>query len=739
MLFDGLFALALEEVRENSVSAIRAHAFNNGEPLRIDVFETGEEWQYVWTRDIAYAVDLALASLDPMRCARSLMYKTSGLKESVGQGGEQILQDTGSGGSYPVSTDRIVWALAAARLVHHLSTLEQQEWIARTLPILCNTIEQDRRLVFNTSTGLYRGEQSFLDWREQTYPHRTKDNVLPIAMSECVSTNVTHYLILAAAADGCDRQGDSPTAQKYAAWASDLKDAINTQLFDEEAGLYAGYLLTDVTAAVRVHRYDLLGQALAILSGIADEARAHRILNSYPTGPFGPPVVWPQEPTVPIYHNHAIWPFVTAYWIKAARKVGHASAAAAGIASLVRGVAAHQSNMENLDFASGDIHAHAFGLSGPVMNSRRQLWSVAGYVSMVQDVIFGMETSADGIRFHPYMPAATRERFFADKREIHLRQVIYRGKRIDITLYLPETHSTRSLSFQSAKVNDRLIDDGFVRFDALQATNVWHVYLAESRDEHAESLRTIEDFSNPRTHFGPPEPQWRPIGQDGLAAVEGRIKLHYEPAGDRDVVYNIYRDGQCVARHVKALEWIDPDSADYTIRVRQYAIESVYPETGNHSHVSATRMFVPIRPEEKTTKQRRQRCDRKPIRISFRVPQAGRYVLRLIYANGNGAINTGLTCAIKRLSVRDARGDELITAYAVFPQTGGGNIFQPSSPLTVALSASGDYTMRIDEDEICRNMSYFKHNETYTGHEGGGPLPVNVIRVDSVAALWLSP
>ena len=36
-----------------------------------------------------------------------------------------IIQDTGSGGSYPVSTDRVVWALGAYETPKHLPSNEQ--------------------------------------------------------------------------------------------------------------------------------------------------------------------------------------------------------------------------------------------------------------------------------------------------------------------------------------------------------------------------------------------------------------------------------------------------------------------------------------------------------------------------------------------------------------------------------------------------------------------------------------
>lgn len=76
-MFDGLFALAMEEVRQNSVESISDEAFNEGGPIGCPCFRTGEKWPYVWTRDTAYAVDLALALVDPRRASNSLLFKLS--------------------------------------------------------------------------------------------------------------------------------------------------------------------------------------------------------------------------------------------------------------------------------------------------------------------------------------------------------------------------------------------------------------------------------------------------------------------------------------------------------------------------------------------------------------------------------------------------------------------------------------------------------------------------------------
>ena len=744
-LLDALFALALEEVRENSVAEIRADGFNDGLPQKLEAFETGELWNYVWTRDVSYAVDLSLASLDVERCVRSLLYKTSGLKHSVSVGsGEQILQDTGSGGSYPVSTDRVIWALAAARVRHFLpDAAAQASWTARTLPILCATIEQDRRLVFNPRTGLYRGEQSFLDWREQTYPARTKHNCLAIGTSEALSTNVGHFIILHTAAQWLRHAGHGSAADRYAEWSETLRVAINERLYDEEAGLYATYLLAEQTMPIRAKRYDLLGQCLAILAGVADADRAHQLLDNYPTGPHGPPVVHPQESTVPIYHNHAIWPFVTAYWAKAARTVGHADAAAAAVLSKVRGAALFLSNMENLDLASGQVHGLAHGLSGPVINSRRQLWSVAGFVSIVQDVLFGMETTDDAIRFLPLVPIETHARFFADASTMHLRRLNYRGKTIDVTLQLPDNAADTiaaagaAAAFLAAEVevNGRSVGDSFVHFAELAAHNTWTIRLRPATPSKHAKLKRIDEMTNAAAVFAPQTPRWRAIGQDGVELVDGHVRLHFESPSAHEIVFNIYRDGTRVAHGVAANQWTDPEPQGG--RLHEYAVEAMHPRYGNHSYTSEPRSFWASDPQEMNCSS--TMCRQDLIDVPLSIERAGEHLITLRYTNANGAINTGLTCAVKRLEIiDDATGVRVAADYTILPQTGGPEIEHCSAPLVARFHAPGTYQLRIFEDEWSRNMTYFEHNARYTGHEGGGPEPVNVICLNGVRVQWRS-
>jgi hypothetical protein len=115
---------------------------------------------------------------------------------------------------------------------------------------------------------------------------------------------------------------------------------------------------------------------------------------------MGAPVIWPQQLDMPVYHNRAMWPFVTAYGLRAAVAGPQRGVADAAYDSLMRGAALNLSNMENLEWLSGQPllldEAHP-ELIGPVINSSRQLWSVGAYLGMVVRNVFGVSTTATGI------------------------------------------------------------------------------------------------------------------------------------------------------------------------------------------------------------------------------------------------------------------------------------------------------------------------------------------------------
>jgi hypothetical protein len=324
-------------------------------------------------------------------------------------GGLYVMQDTGSGGSWPVSTDRVVWFLGARRL------LDDRAFADTVYRTLIDTLAQDRRYVFDSRIGLYRGETSFLDWREQSYPASTAHNVVFIAQSFALSTNVLHYQALRLAAAMARQHGQMGAAMRYAHQADGLKRAVNGRFFRQDRGLYMSYIGGSVEPEP-FDAYDLLGLDLAITSGVADAQRAREVLEHYPAWSAGSPVIWPERREQPVYHNRAIWPFVSEYTLRAARRVGDPALIALEVRSLMRGAAMNASNMENYSLLSQSTHVPG-KLGGPVVDSPRQLWSVAGYLDMVLRGIFGLE---DDGRIAPKLPASLVPMLFGTGQRISL-------------------------------------------------------------------------------------------------------------------------------------------------------------------------------------------------------------------------------------------------------------------------------------------------------------------------------
>ncbi len=758
VMFDGLYAMAVHEALQNSVAEIKDNAYGHGVPIKLDAYQTGEFWTYVWTRDLAYSVNLALGGFDPQRAVNSLLFKTSVIKSSVVGGfANQIIQDTGSGGSYPVSTDRIVWALGASETLKYLDGEARERFLKQVWPVLRDTIEQDRRLVFDPKSGLYRGEQSFLDWREQTYPGWTKDNVLTIAMSKSLSVNAANYFLLQTAGEYAGRFGHKVDETRYIQWAAELKVAINERFFDPEAGLYGTFLLSDGLNDIRVRRYDLLGESLAILFGIADQYKAKTILKNYPVGPHGPSVVWPQERTVSIYHNQAIWPFVTAYWTKAGRQGNNPEVVNQGVYSLEKLAAFNLSNMENFDFITGRPEVKGQALNGPVINSQRQLWSVAGYLSMVQDVVFGLETSWDGIRFQPFITAKLRNDTFAASEVLELRDFVFRNTRHKVRVHLPNANPQNNgvCAIQNVELNGKKIGNGFVSATSLESSNQWDIFLqAPSSPQQLAPLRVVE-VSNERALFGPLQPTWDETQQGGITVKDGRLALHYRHADTGNVAFNIYRDGQQVAKGVKQTMWVDSSSADLSAAVHTYTVEAVDLQSGNVSHLAPPRRYAVGSQEQVILAKDIQnrggnlvdghhfenwgQPDHELVTKRFSVSRTGSYQLCSEFSNGSGPVNTGITSAVKKIEVVEARSNAAIaTGYLIMPQSGDWKRWDRSSPIAANLSAGVEYTIRLCEDEYSRNMSYLKNNERYTAWPGGGTTGNNFVNIAAFHLLRIS-
>jgi len=344
-------------------------------------WRTGKWWGGVWTRDVNYSTLLACSYMNPM------VTKTSLLKK-VWKG--RIIEDTGTGGSWPVSTDRIVWTLGAWQL--YLVTGDK-DWLHSSYEIVRNTLQQDELTVYDPVTGLVKGESSFLDWREETYPRWMQP--ADIAESECLGTNALFYQANVIAARMAQLCGDADNAAHFQQNANKIKTAINQHLWLEKEGYYGQYLYGRTHKIIST-RSEALGEALCIIFGIADSVQARRIVSSVSLTPFGTPCIHPQIPNIYPYHNNAVWPFVQAYWMWASAIAGNSAAVEHSIAAIYRAAAIFATNQENFVAETGDYHT--------AMNSPNMLWSIAGNLSIAHRIFTGITFEENGLSFRPFVP-----------------------------------------------------------------------------------------------------------------------------------------------------------------------------------------------------------------------------------------------------------------------------------------------------------------------------------------------
>lgn len=351
-----------------------------------ETFMAGAKWDGVWTRDISYSIILSLAHLRPDIARNSLRRKVTD--------DGRIIQDTGTGGSWPCSSDRITWALAAWEV--YLASGDE-EWLIEASRVIQKSLEADEKTVA-MSGQLVRGESSFLDWRQQTYPRWMQP--ADIYESRTLGTNAVFnraYRIMAET--GRVLQWPVTDTLTWDKKAARHQRALNADLWAAKEGYYGQFRYGRPFADQLSPRWEALGEALAVLYGIAPPDRAAAIVKNAPALRWGTPTIWPMIPDVPPYHNQSVWPFVQAYWNWALAKQPAGAALEHGLACLYRPAALFLTNKENLTATDGDF-------KGTEINSDRQLWSVAGDLAMVTRVFFGMDFQPAKLVLAPCVPAA---------------------------------------------------------------------------------------------------------------------------------------------------------------------------------------------------------------------------------------------------------------------------------------------------------------------------------------------
>ena len=603
--------------RLTTSNTLHAAVFNMGLDEMVNAVEpdttlrTGKEWAGVWTRDVSYSIILSMAYMQPEASKISLMKKVNA--------NGRIIQDTGSGGAWPVSSDRMIWAVAAYEVY---KVTGDKEWLKFIYPVIRDSFEDDFKVVYNAESGLVRGETSFIDWREQSYPKwmQTAD----IYNSEAMNTSVVHAEGLRILSKIADELGKKKEAKRYAEAAKSLTDAINRVFWMDDKGYYAMYTYGRENMILNP-RAETLGESLAILFNVASPERAKIISQSNPTTPYGVAIFYPQISDMPSYHNNALWPFVASYWTLACAKAGNEQATLQGFGSVFRPAALFATNKENFNLDNGDIATE--------LNSSNMLWSLSGNIALTCRILFGINYEDNGLSFSPFVP-----KVMADNRT--LSNFTYRDAKLNITV---KGHGQHIKSFM---LNGKECKP-FIPADIKGVNEI--VIEMDCEEIPAQAVNNQPNLKAPLTPIAWIEDGrlcWNPIEYIG----------HYE------VILN----GKRVAKTRQTSYALTEQGEWQVIGVSEAGVESFASEPRSNAD-----RFIVEMPGEKTSMKSAEisyqpltpiagyngngfvETDHSTTAISVTVdvPADGEYAFSLRYANGNGPVNTENKCAIRTLTV----------------------------------------------------------------------------------------
>ncbi|MGV8877749.1 MAG: glycoside hydrolase 100 family protein [Sphingobacteriaceae bacterium] len=229
------------------------------------------------------------------------------------------------------------------------------------------------------------GQLPTSDWRDEQWV---------IGYGLYVNTLVYAYLRMLGLDDRADKFGHD--MQRFTITASTIHHHVHEGLVVKHKPYYALWAYKVYSS----ERFDLLGNSIAILSGLAPKSRAQEMVSwieseceglrkkgdlSVNLPPNFFPFIQPEDPDwIPRYtefnlpgdyHNGGIWPFITAFYVAALVAAGRLQLARQKLFALTEMV--KQSQNRSLEFGFNEWHKAQDGLP---MGQDWQTWSAALYL-----------------------------------------------------------------------------------------------------------------------------------------------------------------------------------------------------------------------------------------------------------------------------------------------------------------------------------------------------------------------
>jgi len=663
-LLEAVYNLSMEEFIKNQYN----------DPQVGTALKTGDLWNKVWTRDSAYSNLLSLSWLEPEiadNCNRKKVHTDTNSGIAVFE------QDTGTGGSYPVSTDKII--LLSSVWETYLSD-GNTENLAYFYDVAYNTMMQDLEVAMDDSTGLLRGETGGIDWRDQTYPDwmssKWNSGMVDIAEGRSAVVNATYvhgYEIMARMADILGKGQEA--IDFWTTAATKLEEAMSTQLWNEDLGIYSSWMYPEYMGNPLSGKGDVLGNGFALWFDVGTEDQIQSILDSYPLVNYGAPTTYPQkmgngEHAQRYYHNRGIWPGWQTMMMVGANLQGNEEMAEEIFDSNIHCAAGYLSNYEVVNYETGEgIH------------SRKQLWSVAGTLAGYYRLIFGMNYDENGITFNPTVQDWVEG-------PVTLNNYKYRNATLNITV------NGTGDTITSFIVNGEEKDAS--------------TFVLPTDAEGTYTIEITVDGNEDSDFFSQ--------GDEYLEICPSMPKMNYSSSTNTlswtpvaGLTYKLWTGSEYIDVTGQSTYKIDPTVyGSYSLlSIAESGIESEYSEP---IIVSPDR--VTIEAEDASLKSTKyisngyvidRHTDSAEIQILFDAPKSGKYLMHGIY-NNFGAGQDGLSAGIRSVYV-----DGVDYGTMVFPEHYGEYKNQESSHLALNLAA-GKHIIKVVYDTTNpydQNMAWY--------------------------------
>lgn len=425
--------------------------YNNGKKEEV-VLSAGLEYEAPWTRDSAINTWNGCGLICPDITKRTLL---------------GILDDDGTVGGYAGQNwDNIIWVIGA--WYQYLYTGDR-EFLQTLYTAATKTLARFEEEAFDSETGLFVGAACYGDgiaaYADRYATHGGSGIVdSPGYKKFKMCTLSTNCLFYAAYIIADRAAAQLHTNGLYAKKAEALKNSINNLLWCEERGIYYYYVDTEG----KDDALEGLGNAFAILLGVADERQAKLIAENQYVSPHGIPCVYPSYSRYTKYgencfgrHSGTVWPFIQGFWADAAARTGRTDLFDKEFLTQTENSVKAGQFYEIYHPLTGEPYGGLQESRGEIIEWRSmqfQTWSATAYLRNIYMDIFGMRFYEDGIRFDPCGSDILGDR-------ATLSGIKYRECEISLTI------SGKGSKIKEFKINN-VISEPFVAADTKGKVNV---------------------------------------------------------------------------------------------------------------------------------------------------------------------------------------------------------------------------------------------------------------------------